>query len=604
MATKRFLKRYHVGLTTYLVGGLVACGALVACASPVVQEEQAATGPESLQSPAAQVASAPAVQAAPPKAARRPHPGLPLSMFDTENFVGSGRCAVCHEMLEDGAGNDMSISNHWRSTMMANAARDPLWQAKVASEVARNPALKEVIEKKCATCHMPMAYTQASAGGGKTAVFGDQGLLRDGAGLHQAAMDGVSCSLCHQIQEKGLGTTESFSGKFTVDTSLKGAERVIFGPYKDPVERPMVTSVGFTPKYGPQTNDSALCATCHTLFTPYVDAQGNVVGEFPEQTPYLEWLHSSFRVDEPKEIGDEGPGKLCQECHMPHSPEGDVVIARYAPPEVKTKDHFSRHFFVGGNAFMVNLMADNSAELGLTAPTGKLEDTAARTLDLLGKESALLTIHELSLSGDRLAVGVGIESLVGHKFPTGFPSRRTWLHLKVTDGAGNLVFESGRPLADGRVEGDDADRPGAYEPHYQVITGPDQVQIYEAVMGNTDGEVTHTLLRAARYLKDNRLLPRGFDKETAGAEIAVYGGARGDGDFVGGSDRVRYEIDSSGHAAPLRVEAALLYASVSSSFASDLASDGNLAEVAKFGRMYDRADKTPAVVAALQATVE
>ena len=36
---------------------------------------------------------------------------------------------------------------------------------------------------------------------------------------------------------------------------------------------------------------------------------------------------------------------------------------------------------------------------------------------------------------------------------------------------------------------------------------------------------TTGLLTATQYLKDNRLLPRGFDKATAPAEIAVYGSA-------------------------------------------------------------------------------
>jgi hypothetical protein len=41
-----------------------------------------------------------------------------------------------------------------------------------------------------------------------------------------------------------------------------------------------------------------------------------------------------------------------------------------------------------------------------------------------------------------------------------------------------------------------------YEPHYDVITKPGQVQIYEGIMLNTDNEVTYTLLRAAKYVKD------------------------------------------------------------------------------------------------------
>ncbi len=75
----------------------------------------------------------------------------------------------------------------------------------------------------------------------------------------------------------------------------------------------------------------------------------------------------------------------------------------------------------------------------------------------------------------------------------------------------------------------DAD-PAAYEPHYATIDDAEQVQIYESIMGNTDGEVTTTLLRGAGYLKDNRLLPSGFDKDTVGADIACAGRcARGRG---------------------------------------------------------------------------
>ena len=142
--------------------------------------------------------------------------GGPLAYFTEPDFVGSSRCAVCHTDLKDSQGNDMSITNHWRSTMMANAAKDPLWQAKVASEVFRNPAIKDVIEKKCVTCHMPMDWTQQNA---LSKVYqADQGgvfagFLKDSSQLHAAAMDGVSCSLCHQIEDKNLGEKAGFSGK-------------------------------------------------------------------------------------------------------------------------------------------------------------------------------------------------------------------------------------------------------------------------------------------------------------------------------------------------------------------------------------------------------
>ena len=148
---------------------------------------------------------------------KAPKPGNGLAFFATENFVGSSRCAVCHELLTDSKGNDMSISGHWRSTMMANAAKDPLWQAKVSSEVKRNPALKKVIEVKCATCHMPMAWTQAYKDGEEQLVL-DKGFLSPKNDLHGAAMDGVSCSLCHQIRDEDLGRKKSFSGKFVIDT--------------------------------------------------------------------------------------------------------------------------------------------------------------------------------------------------------------------------------------------------------------------------------------------------------------------------------------------------------------------------------------------------
>ena len=97
------------------------------------------------------------------------------------------------------------------------------------------------------------------------------------------------------------------------------------------------------------------------------------------------------------------------------------------------------------------------------------------------------------------------------------------------------MFESGRRQRE-RARRGQCQRRGAgdtFEPHYEQITSADQVQIYESIMGTPAGAPTTGLLQATQYLKDNRLLPRGFDKQTAAAEIAVFGGAAADPDFTG-----------------------------------------------------------------------
>lgn len=524
-----------------------------------------------------------------------PHPGWPLSTFATADFVGSGTCAFCHTGLRDQSGADVSIDAHWRVTMMAQSATDPLWQAKVSSEVTRNPALRSVIEEKCATCHMPMARTQAKASGGTVAVF-DPGFLEPRHPLHAAARDGVSCTACHQIRSERLGAPESFTGGYVIDTSTVAPDRLIFGPFVAPLQSPMRGNTGFTPVEGPHTRDSALCATCHTLYTPTVDARGVVVGSLPEQTPYLEWQHSAY--------GDGvGEDRSCQQCHMPAAAGGVVISNRPGGRQLLPRAPFTQHQFVGANVFMLDLMASHVADLHLTASSDQLAASAARTRAFLQAATAQVTVSQAERDGGALRFVVDVRSLAGHKFPTGFPSRRAWLHVTVTDGQGRTVFESGRPEADGRISGNDADeRADGIEPHHEEISVPGQVQVYEAVMLDTDGAPTYTLLRGARYGKDNRLLPQGFVAATAPPDVAVAGEARHDGDFDGGGDRVRYLVGLGEADGPFAVAAELLYQTVSYRFAADLLAT-DTAEVRAFQRLYDAADRRPALVAGGTATV-
>src|SRR5260370_38239030 len=98
-----------------------------------------------------------------------------------------------------------------------------------------------------------------------------------------------------------------------------------------------------------------------------------------------------------------------------------------------------------------------------------------------------------------------VENLSGHKLPTAYPSRRVWLHVAVRDRNGQAVFESGALNADGSIKGNRNDSdPLQFEPHYQEITSPEQVQIYEPILKHLEGQVTPEIISPIGYFNDNR----------------------------------------------------------------------------------------------------
>ena len=508
---------------------------------------------------------------------------LPLPASDANfvsaHFSGSANCGACHNGLRDPEGNDVSLERDWRITMMANASRDPLWQAKVASELKRNPQLGAEINAGCTRCHAPMANVEAEAVGRELAIFED-GLINPSHPLFDAAMDGVSCTLCHQIDDNGeLGTDDAASGRFAINLD----ERLAYGPKLLPRVNPMLTETGFTPTHGAHMSGSEVCGTCHDLRTNFVDGDGEPVdtdtvhGGFPEQMAYTEWEHSAY-----------APGRRfdrsCQDCHMP---ETDGVKLANRPRWLAPVDNFSRHGFLGANTVMLSMLDANSEELGVTE--ADFTPAIERSRENLAG-AAELGVQRHEIVDGRLKVWLTVHNLSGHKLPTGYPSRRVYLHFTVRDQSGKVIFESGRMNADGSIVGVDADRdPSTFEPHRKFINRKNQVQVYEAVMGNTDGQVTHTLLEASHYLKDNRLPPAGFDKNKVPDEIAVRGVAETDANFNFAWDTIRYAVTlPEGKPGDiLEVEVELNYQPLSYAYLQDLFEDAEQPAVARFKRMYE-----------------
>ena len=515
------------------------------------------------------------------------------------SFAVGADCLACHNGLITPSGEDVSIGAAWQASMMAHSARDPYWQAAVRRETIDHPERAAEIQQECAACHMPMA-----ARTGPVDVFAllatppstAASTAGDDASRPALARDGVSCTVCHQIQPDGLGTEATTNGRFRV--LADGDERPIFGPHaiEPGLARVMHSSSRFRPAEGRHVQTAALCATCHTLTTHALGAGGTVVGSLAEQMPYAEWQRSVYTGGAD---GSSRDARTCQDCHMPAVAEPTPIASVLGEP----RPDLSRHTFVGANAFMLRMLDRHRDALGVEAPALALAEAALRAERLLTTSTATIAIGPVRFEGDTMIADVTVSNLAGHKLPTGYPSRRVWIEFTATDAAGRVVFSSGALSPDGRIAGNDADAsPTGIEPHHDEISRADDVQIYEATMVDVAGAATTGLLSGVRYAKDNRLLPRGFDPAGAPPEIAVRGAASADPTFTGGSDRVRYRMAGLARVDRLargsyRLEAVLRYQPIAWRWARNLAAY-DAPETRRFVAFYDAAAAESAIALA------
>ena len=500
-------------------------------------------------------------------------------------FRTSDRCVACHNELQTSSGEDISIGFQWRASIMANSARDPYWQGSVRRESLDHPESQADIEDECSICHMPIIHLTAKSEGQKAKIFANLPISSSDE-EHRAAADGVSCSVCHQIDKARLGTSESFNGNVVIASAKEGGPRPEYGPFVvDTGHRRVMESStgGFVPEQGDQIRDSALCGSCHTLKTKALGPGGTEMGSLPEQMPYQEWLHSDYRDK-----------RSCQSCHMPEVQEPVRVTALYGPPRVG----MHRHEFIGGNFFLQRILNGHRDDLGVGALSPELTAAADRTTNFLQTQSARVSIRNLQTTATGLSMEVLVENLTGHKLPTAYPSRRAWLHVVARDSNSRVVFESGALNPDGSIVGNDNDADALrFEPHYREINRPEQVQIFEPILKDAQGKVTTGLLAAVGYLKDSRILPSGFDKKTAEPDIAVAGEAADDPDFNDKGALTRYVMNTGNAAGPFHVEVELWYQPIGFRWAHNLVPYKAM-EPQRFVGYYEAAAQHSAIIMA------
>lgn len=279
-----------------------------------------------------------------------------------------------------------------------------------------------------------------------------------------------------------------------------------------------------------------------------------------EQATYLEWINSSFATE-------QNTDTTCQGCHMPfvtnpENPSDHTAIMAQSTQGLTGKT-YRRHRLMGINLPVMEMFVQFPDVLGVFPYSDNVPDyaplpdgTDVEVLQnyLLNGQMAIveqatsqangnglepdsivpdpkaaveITDLSLELSDTSLSASMMVVNNTGHKFPSGAGFRRAFVRFEVLDDLGNIIWVSGQTnpygaicsgpcienrdgtynLIQSEVNGGD---PKKLQPHYEMVTSQDQVQIYEVQAVNDLGVLTSSTLALFHDAKDNRLLPHGF----------------------------------------------------------------------------------------------
>jgi hypothetical protein len=422
------------------------------------------------------------------------------------------KCGICHEGYNKGEG----AYDDWRGSMMANALRDPLFWALLATQ-------NKVFEEKgigigdyCLRCHSPKGWVEGRSE------------PADGSAFEGEDYYGVQCDVCHRmvdpLSEEGKALVSDpvethRNGQYVISPDI-GMKR---GPYDDSNSPQHNTS------YSEFMMSSEFCGTCHEILNPYYN------NEVVVEKTYTEWKYSSYAGED---------GKTCQNCHEPLT-EGYGCTTNFARNQL-FRDNIPLHQFIGGNAWVPLAIIEFEETLGEELPFDfkeQLTNTRKLAIEQLGSAAEL----ESTRNGDVLDVKV--TNVAGHKLPTGFTEgRRMWINVRFYDASGEIIKES-----------------GAYDSETAELTLDSEVKVYEAkpglkgIEGFPDGPSFHFALNNHMY-KDNRIPPEGFTNTEFEANGAyIIGATYEDGQHW---DITPYDIPAEAS----KVEVALKYQTSSKEF--------------------------------------
>ncbi len=340
--------------------------------------------------------------------------------FDPRSLAGSETCgsAGCHT----------EIVQEWKPSAHRSAAMDTLFQG-IQTVMAEQNGPEST--RYCGGCHDPISLFS-----GTKNIFVD-----DLTGL-RGFNEGISCLACHSIQETDIQGNANYTVRqpeeYLWQWSEGGAGRLArdFLIRSYPAKHNLLSKRMFkSPEY---------CAACHKQF---IDEEVNRVGWVQLQNQYDNWAASHWNQE-----GDPQRTIECRECHMPLVESTDPAAGDDADYNRTAADGKHRsHRFLASNQLMPKLLELEGwqeqvesierwlrgeyeiPEISDKWPAGPIVRVA-------------LEVPETIAVGEQIPVRVVFTAnKVGHDYPTGpLDIIQSWLELRVTDDAGQVIFSTGR----------------------------------------------------------------------------------------------------------------------------------------------------------------
>ncbi len=346
--------------------------------------------------------------------------------MDPRLLSGSRSCGTsrCHTQ----------IVQEWEGSAHRYSAMDLAFQV-VQTNMAKQNGPEST--RYCGGCHDPISL-----------FSGTKNLFVETAKLTslQGYQEGVSCLDCHSVRKVDLKGNANYVVKtpvrymFELESDEHPTRANLFlrdfliRAYPREHVRDLSKTLFKTPEY---------CASCHKQF---IDKEINNVGWVQLQNQYDNWRQSHWNHP-----GNPRTTIECRECHMPLVKSTDPAAGDASDYNRSPNDGMHRsHRFIASNQMMPALLKlpgwQKQIELTNDWLQGKFPIPEIASKWAKGPAVGLeLTTPATVRPGEKVNIKLVITSnKVGHDYPTGpLDIIQSWIHFRVTDAQGKVVYESG-----------------------------------------------------------------------------------------------------------------------------------------------------------------